>query len=348
MITTVCYAWREEVKQALDFYETTRNNSVVDRAIEAGSRTVEGYLHRVFYPRVGTRYFPWPDRNNSSSRVWFDHNEFANVTAVTTGGVALDPGDYYLEPVNDGPPYDRLEINLGTSSSFDAGNTPQRSIAVTGTVGYTDDWASAGTTAEALDATELGVDVDAATSVAVGVGALMRVDDEVMLVTERAWVDTGLTLAAGLQTLKSDNAITAAGLVQGETISVGTERMFVESVTGSTVTVIRAFDGTVLASHLTGVPIYAPRTLVVERGACGSTAATHLTGATVERWKRPPLLKQAALAEALDSLMQESSGYAPGRSGSLATSIEYRELGLGGIRDRAVTALGRKARHRAV
>ena len=51
-----------------------------------------------------------------------------------------------------------------------------------------------GATVEALDDSETGIDVDAATSAAVGVGSILRVDSERMLVTERQQLDTGQTV----------------------------------------------------------------------------------------------------------------------------------------------------------
>lgn len=49
-ILTPVYCTRQDVKRALDVHETARSNGQVDRAVEAASRTIEGVLHRRFYP----------------------------------------------------------------------------------------------------------------------------------------------------------------------------------------------------------------------------------------------------------------------------------------------------------
>lgn len=59
-ISRPCYATREQVKQALDIKESARSDLQIDIAIEAASDSVDGLLHRVFYPQVMTRYFDWP------------------------------------------------------------------------------------------------------------------------------------------------------------------------------------------------------------------------------------------------------------------------------------------------
>lgn len=349
-ISAPCYATREQVKQALDILEVARNDPQVDRAIEAGSRIAEGTLRRVFYPQTATRYFDWPDRQGGVSwRIWLDAAEVVTVGSIVSGGATLAPGDYLLEPVNYGPPFDRIETNLGTNSGFNSGDTHQRAVAVTGTFGYSDTWDAAGVTVEALDATETVVDVDAGAAAGLGVGSLLRVDDEVMLVVDRRQLDTAVTLGGGLTASQANVTVPAgAAFAVGETILIDSERMHVVDVAGTNLTVIRSYDGTVLAVHTTGAVIYGSRSLVVARGVLGSSAATHSTGASVSVWRVPALLRQYTLAEALGSLMQEVIGYAPGRSGSLATSIEYRELGLNGVKERAVAALGRKARTRSV
>jgi hypothetical protein len=45
-------------------------------------------------------------------------------------------GDYLLEPVNYGPPFNRVEINIGRNASFGGGDTYQRDIQIAGLWGY--------------------------------------------------------------------------------------------------------------------------------------------------------------------------------------------------------------------
>jgi hypothetical protein len=347
-VSTPCYVTREEVKAALDVSSAAYADARVDRACESASRAVEGCLHRRYFPQAGTRYFPWPSADMSTPwRLWLDADELVSASAVVSAGTAVPPTDYYLEPVNTGPPYVAIEINLGRSSAFGGGSTGQRSIAITGVYGYTADETPGGATAEALDASETGVDVT--DSAAAGVGALIRVDSERMLVTGKAMLTTGQTLQAALAASVAGTAVsvsTGAGFAVGETILLDSERMLVQDIAGNTLTVKRAYDGTVLASH-TGSTIYAPRTLTVTRGAVGTAAATHLTAAPVLIHAPPPLVRDLALAYALNQLLQEQSGYAR-VAGSGDHQREYTGRGLRDIEDDARARYGRKARTRAI
>lgn len=365
-ISRPTYCTREAVKRALDYKDTARSDGQVDRAIEAASDSIDGgtariggLLHRRFYPWTGTRYFDWPnDQYARSWRLWLDQHEVISVTSLTTAGTALTSGQYFLRP-DDGPPFGRVEINLASSAAFDSGDTHQRSIAITGVFGYSADEATAGVLAEALDATETGVDTS--DSSLVGVGDVIRVDSERMLVTGRGMLDTGQNLGADLAASVAATTVqvaTGSAYAVDEVVLIDGERMLVVDIAGNNLTVKRAWDGTVLAAHTTGADIYAPRTLTVTRGALGTTAATHSSSAAIARHVVPGLVRDLAVAEALGQLLGESSGYAR-RSGTTSTSgststsstrSDRNDIGVGidSLRDRAYTAYGRKARVRAV
>jgi hypothetical protein len=310
----VWYCTREDVKSALDYNETARNNAKVDRAIEAASRTVEGLCHRKFYPWTGTRYFDWPnDQRARSWRIWLNEDEIISVSSLTSGGTAISSDDYFLEPVNDGPPYDRIEIDRASTAAFNSGSTPQRSIAVTGVFGYTNDTEPAGSAAEAMDASETAFDVTDGSLI--GVGDILLVDSERMLVTGRTWLDTGYNVSGsgGLGGNVSDVQITlgASGNIPrpGETILVDSERMLVVDTTSTHLTVKRAYDGSVPATHAAGADINAARTLTVTRGALGTTAAPHDNGATILKQVIPGPIRELTIAFAIDNLLQKAAGY---------------------------------------
>ena len=126
--------------------------------------------------------------------------------------------------------------------------------------------------------------------------------------------------------------------------------MLVLDVTGNIATVKRAWDGTVLAAHTVGAHIYAFRTLTVLRGQLGTTAATHSNAAAASIHRVPALIKDLAVAEATNRVLQEVSGYArtmPSSSGNSKT-IAASTSALDDLRDCAYTAHGRKARTRTV
>lgn len=344
------YTTREAVKAALDVKTTARSDREVDRCIAAASRTVEGALHRRFYPWTGTKYFNWPDCNSSSYRIDFDEHGLVTATLVLSGGVEVVVGSYFLEPANDGPPYDSLELDLGDGSGFTGGDTWQRSIAITGLWGYTLDERAVGTVAEAVDGSETAVDVSAGVAVAAGVGSVIRIGNERMTVTGRRLMSTGTTVAVLLSDSKNSTSVTVAdgsSFEPGEVITIGAERMLVQDIAGNVLLVQRAFDGTVLAQHSIAATVYASRTFIVQRGALGTTAATADSGATVLLWYPPGLVEEFTVAQALVYLGQRQAGYAR-TVGEGENQRESSGRGLMAIAKDARRAHGRMARSGAV
>lgn len=350
----IWYATREDVMRALDAKPTTRNVAQIGRALESASRDVEDLCHRKFFPVAATRYFDWPSRQGGTPWVLrLDDQELISVSALTSGGTALTADEYNLEPVNSGPPYNRVEVNLGGNGSFGGGNTAQRSIAVTGLFGYRNTEAPAGALVEVLDASETGVDVDGAAAAALGVGSVIRVDSERMLVTGRSMLDTGQNLGGAGLTAQA-NSVTlvvsdGTAFAVDEVLLIESERMLITDIAGNNLTVVRAWDGTVLAAHAAGVDIYASRTLTVTRGSLGTTAAAHGSGTSVQRWAPPGLVRDLTIAEAENRFLQENAGYArTSKASSGSKSVSVETLSLESLRTRTYNACGRKARMRSV
>lgn len=345
----IWYTTRESVKRALDSAETARNNWQVDQAIDSASRSVEGLTRRKFRPVLATRFFDWPDLQRGRPwRLWLNGAEVISVSALTAGGVAIPTGNLFLEPANYGPPYNTIEINIGTSSAFTLNTTHQRAIAVTGLFGYTNDEAAAGTLAAAI--TTVGqATIDVSDSGSVGVGDVIRVDSERLVVTGKQMVSTGLTLQTPLSASSADLTVVVtngAAYSVDEVILLEAERMLIVDVAGNNLIVKRAWDGSVLATH-TGSTIYAARRLTVTRGALGTTAATHANAAPVARHELPGLVRQLALAEALNDLLQGQGGYARVQRADAAQQDGFGD-GLSDIRSRCRAAHGLKARTAAI
>lgn len=313
MISTPCYVTRESVMAAADVKYSAFMRDQIDEAIDAGSRRVEEFTQRIFYPQIQTRSFDWPDLKYAPSwRFWIETDDLIALTSLTTGGLVLSSSDYDLRNGDDRPepPYNRIEVDLSSEASFDSGNTHQRSLVAVGSWGYNHVHQNVTISTGSMAAT--GFSVGIADSSKVGVGDLVEIDDEHMLCTEKSMVDTGQN-ASALTLSQADQAITgitAGTLNVGETLLIDSERMLVQDIAGTTVTVKRAVDGTTLAAHLLNADIYAPRTLTVTRGEGGTTAATHSSSATVEKVVYPAMVRQLARAYALDQLQQEGSAYA--------------------------------------
>ncbi|WP_199572748.1 hypothetical protein [Streptomyces murinus] len=346
------YATREDIMRALDVQTTARNRRQIDDVIEGASRGVEGLCHRRFYPVLGTRYYDWPSRPVAGYTPWIlrlNDSELISLRSMTSGGISIPIEDVNLEPNRSGPPYSRVEINLSTSAAYGGGPTYQRDVTITGLWGYRNTETTLGQTAAAInDTTGTTLTVDGATSATVGVGSILRIDDERVIVTERAQADTGQT--GTLTASKGDTTLTVAdgtAFAVDEVLLLDSERIRIDDIAGNTLTVERAYDGTVLAAH-TGTAIYAARALTVTRGALGTTATTHTSGVTVYAWQAPGLIKQLVKAEAIWALLQERSGWFRLASSSGKSAPEVSRTALDALRDQAYAEHGRKARTRSV
>lgn len=345
------YASVDDVNRALDIANTARADDQVARALGSASDMVEGLLGRRFYPETRTVAFSWPQPFGSDrlpATLLLGRQELISVGSVVSGGETIT--DYFLEP-QDGPPYTRIELDASTSAAFERGNANQRSVTVTGLFGYSNDTQPVGTVDGALNAVVTTVDLDSGQGL-VGVGDLILVDDEYMVVTGKAFTawDAPVTLAAALTSASGPYVDVSAGggalFSAGDVVLVDAERMLVIDVNTDRLSVKRAYDGSTLAAHALAAPVLCLRRLTVVRGALGSTAATHDDGAVASKHVVPPLVKALTIAEAMATLLQERTGYAR-IIGSGEHQSEVRGVGLADLRDQALRAYGRKPRSRA-
>jgi hypothetical protein len=344
----IFYASREDVKSALDFKETARNNVQIDRLIDSASRSIEGLTHRKFYPWTGTKVLDWPSPDSVAGyRLWLNQFEVISVSSLTSGGISL-AGKYFLEPASSGPPFTHIDIDISSGGFFQPGSTWQHSVSLTGVFGGSPiDEESAGILAGALDSTQVSINIS--NSAVAGVGDLVRVDQERMQVRGKLMLTTAQTLQAALGASNGETGVsvtTGTAYAVGETILLDAEKMLIVDIAGNTLIVKRAWDGSVLATHA-GSTIYAPRTLLVTRGVLGTTAATHLSAAVVNKYLFPSLVRQLAIAEAVSGLQQEGSAY--GRTiGSGDNQREAAGKGIADLREQVYTVHGRKVRMRRI
>lgn len=346
-ITEPVYATRDAVKRALEIRDTARASDQIDRLLQASRVSIDGSLHRTFYPRLGTIKRDWPTTNAPTPwRIWLDADELVSVTSLVSGGVSIPTNSLILYPYS-GPPYNRVEIDISTSSTFTVGSTHQNSIVISGVLGYSLTLSSVGGLVAAINDSVTSVTVP--NGALVGVGDLIKIGDEYLLVSERGWVDSTQNLQTPLTASAANTTVavsTGSAFSSGEVVLLDSERMLIVDVAGNNLAVKRAWDGSALAGH-SGSDVYVSRLMTVARGVVGSTAASHLITAAIDRWVPPPLLTQLNIAEALNAIEQEQSAYAR-VVGSGDNAFEARGAGLLDVRDRACTALGRKNRHRAV
>jgi len=312
-----------------------------------------------------TVHFDWPNYQYAYPwRLWFDAAELADVTVnppvVNSGGVVIpNSAIFWGDPNYPEPPFTYLELDRSKNYSFGNGPTPQREVAITGSFGYWRVTEQAGTLAAAITDT-VSQSVTVSDGHTPGVGDMMFVDNERMLVTNSSFASLSLGFTAGITSaFASDNSgTTAATLVPDEVISVDQEFMLVQQVSPFLV-IKRAWGGSTLASHAANTPIYARRQLTVNRGVNGSTAATHSNSAAVSILSIPAPVKQLAIAESIVFLTQEASSYsaiqtrvsedsALGGTGRSAIREPQPGAGLDTLRFEVVQGYGRQARSRVI
>jgi len=344
------HASRQKLARMLDFQEVARNDEQIDDALRQATSNTEGYLHRGFFPWRGTRYRDWPDRDYAD-RLWLDGDEFVSLTTATSGGTTLATNNLVYYPTS-GPPYNAIETSVASSAYFQAGATWQSAIALTGLWCGTDaSTRPAGTLAAGINASVTTLALTPLSTTRIGVGDLLLCGTEYLVVTALTSATSSQTLQTPLTASAASTSVavsTGSAFVTGEAITLDSEQMLVVDVTGNTLVVKRAWNGTVLATH-TGSTIYASRTLTVTRGACGSTAASHNSADAVGLHIIPPSVQALTLAEASWIYAGHSAGWqvAPGTTNRSTTQLAGLEV-MRDLRTNAARVAGRKQRARAV
>ncbi len=350
IVTRPCYCTREQVRRALDVKLGAYANEQVDRAIMSAADAVEGLTQRRFYPEDGVRKYDWPDAQRAYPwRIWFGIYELAaQPTQVVTGTFLPSPivipiNAIIFHPVNEGPPFTRMELRRDLNNAFGGGTTPQQDIGITGTFGYWTKTKAAGTVAVTQQASDSTITIS--DGVSVGVGDVLIAGTERMIVTDAGFVDTTVAFSGLSSASAQDNIVMVSDgtkFAQGEVLLVDAEWMMILQIMGNTMIVRRAWDGSILAAH-TGGTLWARRSLSVLRGQLGTTAAIHNQGTALSVSEVPSLIRQLAIAEAQVWLTQEQGAYggasAPQKivsvnRGGYAVSEQVAGAGLLDIRQR--------------
>ena len=314
------YVARERFKTAANI-SGAQFNPVIDRVIEAASRDVDRWTRRHFLPKTQTRLYRWPQpRPGLATVLWLDQDLLSVSTLQTQAQNAspttISSSDYFLEPNNPEPDgntrYNRIEIDLSSTAAFESGDTPQRSISVLGSWGWGNTTASAGTVDDSggISSSDTALIVSDASTI--DVGDTLLIDSEQIFVADRTFAARGSVLLNMGSNLAATNATVTVtldgshGIVAGEVIRLDSEQMFVVSVSTNDLTVIRAWDGSVLASHNDDVAIHVNRTLTIERGLNGTTAASHSDSAAITRYLPDADVARWCLAEAMACLLYTS------------------------------------------
>lgn len=338
------YTTRESFKGALESSGPDRD-ALIDKHIAGATKTIDKQLNLRFVPETKTRFYPWPQRTQDSKQIlWLDALLLSVDTLKTQNGtVTIAADDYFLEPVNTGPPYRSIEIDLGdnvaSDAEFGSDDSSQRAISVLGSWAFGNDTEPAGTVASGLAS---GATV---TTFVCSDGSLIDVGDTLLMGSEQVFVSGRVNAALG--SILIDGALTAEqsevtvtvdgshGIVAGEIILIGSERMLVRDVSGNDLTVERAYDGSVLAAHSDDTAVHVYRTLTIVRGVNGTTAATHPDTTVITKYKPPEDIQNLCRAEAIFNYEQDKSGHT-GVVGGIDGGVGVRPRILANMWERAI------------
>lgn len=351
------YATREQLKKAAEIDGVVRN-PMVDRNLEGASRFIEQLTRRYFIPRTQTRLYRWPNRMGVGRVLWLDQDLLSLTTLQTkaqdSSPTTIVAADFFLEPNNPGADggtrYNRIEIDISSSAAFESGDTPQRSISVLGSWGFTDATVTAGTINDSGGISASDLTLIIADASLVDVGNTLLIESEQIFVSERANAQVGSEqLDAALTATQNQVAVTVdsgANFNAGEVIQVDSEKMLIVSISSNVLTVIRAYDGSVLAAHNDDTAVHAFRTLTIERAVNGTTAATHADATAITKYVPPVDLRNWCLAIALVTGHQEQAGW--GRTvGGGEAAVEFKSLDLGSLTTK-MTKLYQRAREATI
>jgi hypothetical protein len=347
------YTTRERVMRAADVKASAYLSTEIDAAIGQASQAVDTLCRRGdatrpgFAPWEGSITYDWPIEvnNDNAYRFYLNRNALHSVGTVTSGDT--DISAHVFGWPETGPPYTAIDIDQGSNAilTFVTG-AGQRSLVIG------DQWGVRGE-----DVTRTGWKLSGAVSsttantmtiyAPIGVGSIVLIGTERVIVQERTWTTSGQTGTLAASTTAQTLAVSdGTAFLPGEELILDTERVLIRDIVGNNLIVARAVSGSTLAAH-SGATIYWARSCTVERGALGTTAATHADQAVVSIYHAPPLAEQLTIAYALDTRQQETSAYArtvgQGENERPASGADIARL-----EKRLVALYGRPLRHRAV
>lgn len=336
------YATREVVKRSGPVITGVSADRTIDRLIEGVSRDLDRVTRRTYIPRTETRLYRWPPPGMGRSYVlWLDADLLALTTLQTkaqdSSPTTIASSDYFLEPNAPGPDqqarYNRIEIDLSSTAAFEPGDTPQRSISVAGSWGYANATRSTGTVSSGLSSDATATEFVCSAASLIGVGDTLLIQSEQVFVSERAFAALGSVLVndASITAALNDDTITldgSHGVLADEVIRLDSEQIYIVSVSGNDVVVVRAYNGTTLASHANDTAVHINRTLTIERGVNGTTGATHANATAISKYAPPFDIVSYVVAEVLGQYAQEQASW--GRQvGAGDGAREFSGRGLG-------------------
>ena len=182
--TVGAYCGVTTFKRACNITDTTHDREILDHLL-AASREIDRLTFRRYLPVTGTNKYRWPPFHVAASWEVWTLEDLLTVTALNVadsgvGAVPVPVTHYFLEPQYAGPPYNRVEIDLSSTDVFQAGPTPQQSVAITGQWGYSNTTVGIGTLTAQLLSTD--TTITASSPASIEPGDVLLIESEAIFV----------------------------------------------------------------------------------------------------------------------------------------------------------------------
>jgi hypothetical protein len=311
------YTTREQIKKAGQLFGSDRH-PIIDRTIEAVSNSISLRTRRNFIPKTDTILYRWPQVFSDETGTLWLQDDLLSVTTLQTKAQNTTPTtiastDFFIEPNQFGPPYDRIEIDESSTASFESGDTQQRSISVNGSWGYSNNTTNAGTVTSGLSSDATATSMVISDGAVIDVGQTLLIESEQIFVTEKtSAAEPNSDLLNGALTADRSEAVTVdsgSRYTLNEVILVDSEEMLITGISGNVLAVTRAYNSTTLATHSDDTAVHVFRTLTIERGINGTTAATHANSTAISKYIPEYAIQQLTVAMTLAQLAQEGSAW---------------------------------------
>lgn len=193
------YATLSQLRARLLGMESNDDDDILLEVLEDASRQLERATHRLFYPRILTRYY---DYQSTFELKLNPEDDLLSVSSLTSfqDSVTIASSDYHLmcgESYNL-QPYDRIKLDRARGAVFGYSGTAQKANKITGVYGYHNDYSNAhglsgATVGETYNSSDTTLTVSNGTKFQKG--QTIRIDSEWLYISDIATNDLSVERA---------------------------------------------------------------------------------------------------------------------------------------------------------
>ena len=217
-----------------------------------------------------------------------------SVASIVNADITLLTTDYILHP--DGRfwsngPYGEILPDPDSSVHLSTWEDEEDGVEITGQWGLYDRSLATGATVQDAPQSAVQTSMQVTNGAQLSLGAVLLIESEQELVSGWATpIDSTANLDGAITASDDVLKLTDATQVHiGEVVRIDLEQLKILDIHTTTkeASVVRGWNKTHAAAHLTSSDVYVYRTATVERGMNGTTAASHLQGTAISRYVVP-------------------------------------------------------------